>query len=64
MAKSILQKKQRGRPPIGVEVSVTARMPPELVEKLEAWAKSRGLTKSQAIRTILAEAVGASVPKK
>ncbi len=53
-----------GRPPIGVEVSVTTRMSPELVEKLEAWAEEHGVTKSEALRMILAEALDVPVPRK
>ena len=39
-------------------------MPPELVDKLTAWAEFRGVTKSEAVRLLLAEALGAEVPKK
>lgn len=63
MVKSIPSKKQRGRPSIGVEVSVTARMPPELVEKLEAWAEEHGVTKSKAMRMILAQTLN-TAPQK
>jgi predicted DNA-binding protein len=61
---STAPKKKMGRPAIGVEVTISTRISPELARKLTAWAKARGLSKSQAIRAILAEAVGASVPKK
>lgn len=55
MKKSIkvTPKKTRGRPATGKDPHVTARMPAELINQVEAWATSRGLGRSQAIRRLV-----------
>jgi Arc/MetJ-type ribon-helix-helix transcriptional regulator len=55
MKKSIkvTPKKARGRPATGKDPHVTARMPGELINQVEAWATSRGLGRSEAIRRLV-----------
>ncbi len=55
MAKSIkvTPKKSRGRPATGKDPHVTARMPPELIAQVEAWAAERDLGRSEAIRRLV-----------
>ena len=49
--KTVLPKKRgRGRPATGVDPVLTVRLPDELIEQLEAFAKKRSLTRSDAIR--------------
>lgn len=54
MAKSIsVTRKRPGRPPTGVDPHVTARLPKDLIDKLEDWAKVENLSRSEAIRRLL-----------
>jgi len=55
MKKSIkvTPKKRRGRPATGKDPHVTARMPGELINQVEAWGTSHGLGRSEAIRRLV-----------
>jgi hypothetical protein len=56
MKKSIkvAPKKRRGRPATGKDPHIAARMPPELIAEVEAWASANGATRSEAIRRLVA----------
>jgi len=58
MAKSItvLQKK-RGRPATGQDPVMTIRLPLDLRARIERWAGSKDLTRSEAIRALLERAL-------
>jgi hypothetical protein len=45
-----------GQPPIGPEVR--AKMPPELIARIDAEAEREGVTRSEAIRRLLGRALG------
>jgi hypothetical protein len=47
------KKKRRGRPATGRDPHVTARMPPELIRAVAAWAKHNKLNRSDAIRQLV-----------
>ncbi|QAU44196.1 ribbon-helix-helix domain-containing protein [Bradyrhizobium guangzhouense] len=55
MAKSIKvhPKKRRGRPATGKDPLVSARLPQELVESVEAWATENGVSRSEAVRQLI-----------
>jgi len=65
MKKSIkvTPKKRRGRPATGKDPHVTARMPGELINQVEAWATSHGLGRSEAIRRLVELGLKAKVAK-
>jgi hypothetical protein len=55
MKKSIkvAPKKSRGRPATGRDPHVAARMPAELIARIEAWAKANHTTRSDAFRRLV-----------
>jgi len=55
MAKSIKvhPKKKRGRPATGKDPLVSARLPQELIDSVEAWASANGASRSEAIRRLV-----------
>ena len=55
MAKSIKvhPKKRRGRPATGKDPLVSARLPQELIEQVEAWAAANSASRSEAIRRLV-----------
>jgi len=55
MKKSIkvTPKKARGRPATGKDPHVTARMPPEMIKQVEAWAAANETGRSDAIRRLV-----------
>lgn len=60
MAKSTLTNKtakRMGRPPLGVDVLLGVKVSPEMLLKIEAWAKKRKLSKSEAVRQLLSRAL-------
>jgi metal-responsive CopG/Arc/MetJ family transcriptional regulator len=62
MSRSIKpKKKRRGRPPTGPFVGV--RLRPEMIKKLDAWARKDDTTRSQAIRQLLEQALAAQTAK-
>jgi len=65
MAKSIsVGQKRRGRPATGQTPQITARLPGELTERLDRWAAKHGaLTRSDAIRQLLGQALAVPKPK-
>ena len=42
-----------GRPATGKDPVMTARVPQELIDHLEEWAKASGITRSQALRIFI-----------
>jgi|ERR1700722_1860175 metal-responsive CopG/Arc/MetJ family transcriptional regulator len=58
MAKSIkVHQKKRGRPATGRDPAITVRLPQTLMIKIEQWGAIRELTRSEAIRGILEQAL-------
>jgi hypothetical protein len=55
MKKSIkvVPKKRRGRPATGRDPHVAARMPAELIARIEAWAEANDTTRSDAFRRLV-----------
>jgi hypothetical protein len=55
MKKSIkvAPKKRRGRPATGKDPHIAARMPPELIAEVEAWASANDATRSEAFRRLV-----------
>jgi Ribbon-helix-helix protein, copG family len=56
MGKSIsvdVKKRSRGRPATGTDPEVSARVPPEVRDKIDNWAQANKCTRSEAIRQIL-----------
>lgn len=51
--------KRRGRPATGRDPTITIRLPPEVVEKIEVWASARGMSRSEAIRAMILAALEA-----
>ena len=49
------QEPQRGRPEVGPRVLV--RLPPEVLEHVDAWADAEGVTRAEAIRRLLTAAL-------
>jgi Ribbon-helix-helix protein, copG family len=58
MKKSIkVMPKRRGRPATGKDPQVILRMPPDQIKRVEAWAKLNKITRSEAIRRLLDDAL-------
>jgi hypothetical protein len=58
MRKSIaVKQKKRGRPATGFDPLVGVRFPTELTKSVDAWAGRNGLTRSEAIRRFVEEAL-------
>ena len=55
MKKSIkvAPKKRRGRPATGKDPHIAARMPAELIARVEAWAAANNASRSEAFRTLV-----------
>jgi hypothetical protein len=55
MKKSIkvAPKKRRGRPATGKDPHIAARMPPELIAEVEAWAVANDTSRSDAFRRLV-----------
>lgn len=49
--------KKRGRPATGRDPLVGVRLPPEMIEAVDAWAKERGTTRAGAIRSMIERAL-------
>lgn len=65
MAKSIkVTPKKRGRPATGRDPHVTARLPVDLVAEIEAWASMNQVSRSQAIRSLIEQALAAQPKAK
>jgi Ribbon-helix-helix protein, copG family len=47
------KRKGAGRPAIGKAPTYSFRLPPELVVELDAWAKSHGITRGEAVRRLV-----------
>jgi hypothetical protein len=61
MKKSIkvAPKKRRGRPATGKDPHVAARMPAELIARIEAWAEANDTSRSDAFRRLVEIGLGA-----
>jgi Arc/MetJ-type ribon-helix-helix transcriptional regulator len=46
-------KKRRGRPATGKDPLVSARLPQELIDSVEAWASANSASRSEAIRRLV-----------
>jgi Arc/MetJ-type ribon-helix-helix transcriptional regulator len=46
-------KKRRGRPATGKDPLISARLPQELIDHVEAWATANSASRSEAIRRLL-----------
>jgi hypothetical protein len=57
MTKSISVKRKVGRPATGSDRLVAARMPDDLIDELDKWAVANGVERSEAIRTLLQQAL-------
>jgi hypothetical protein len=54
MVKSIkVIQKKRGRPATGKDPVVTIRMPADLIEQVDAWAKYQQTGRSEAVRSLI-----------
>jgi hypothetical protein len=55
MKKSIkvAPKKRRGRPATGKDPHIAARMPPELIAEVQAWAVTNDTSRSDAFRRLV-----------
>lgn len=53
MNQSISVKPKRGRPATGRDPLVGVRLPRDLIERVDGWADTRELTRSEAIRRLL-----------
>jgi hypothetical protein len=63
MRKSIkVTPKKRGRPATGRNPFLTARVPQEAIDAIEAWAVANEISRSEAIRRLLE--LGLSAPKR
>ncbi len=49
--------KKRGRPATGRDPLICVRIPPEAVATIDAWAAARGVSRSEAIRAMISEAL-------
>jgi hypothetical protein len=49
----LVKPKKRGRPATGVDPFVGLRFPAERIAEIDAWAKRRKLTRSEAIRQMV-----------
>jgi hypothetical protein len=49
----VAHKKGRGRPSTGKDPHMAARMPPELIAEVEAWATANDTTRSAAFRRLV-----------
>ena len=49
----VAPKKRRGRPATGKDPHVAARMPPDLIAEVEAWATANDASRSEAIRRLV-----------
>jgi hypothetical protein len=66
MRKSILvdQKRGRGRPATGRDPMISARIPVEVLAKLDEWAANNECTRSTAAAELLAKALAAKPGRK
>jgi len=56
------QKKKRGRPATGVGVTLATRVPPEIAQAVELWAKAHGASHSKAVRQLIE--IGLTAPPR
>jgi hypothetical protein len=52
-SKKVEPKKRRGRPATGKDPHIAARMPPELIAEVEAWAVTNDTSRSDAFRRLV-----------
>jgi hypothetical protein len=56
------KKRKRGRPATGVGVTLATRVPPEIAQAVELWAKANGATQSKAVRQLIE--IGLTAPPR
>ena len=58
MSKNATRHRKIGRPvTTGTHPTYTVRLSPEQIEPVNAWAAAQGLSRSEAIRQLIAEAI-------
>ena len=57
MTTAAADKRKRGRPATGQTPVVGIRLEGELIEEIDAWAAAQGLSRSKAIRQLIAKAM-------
>ena len=55
--KKVIAKKRGGRPATGKDPLITARFPRDLIARLDRYASEQNLSRSQALRAIVIEAL-------
>jgi hypothetical protein len=60
----VAHKKGRGRPSTGKDPHMAARMPPELIAEVEAWATANDTTRSAAFRSLVELGLTVKAPAK
>lgn len=59
MGKSIkVIPKRRGRPATGRDPLISLRLPAYMISAVEAWARGKGLSRSEAVRQMIEQALG------
>ena len=58
MSKSIkVQPKRPGRPATGRDPLIGVRLPPDMIQAIDAWATARAVNRSEAVRRLIAAAL-------
>lgn len=60
MSNNNVTPKKRGRPATGKNPHISARFPENLIEAVDAYADVKGLSRSQAIRKIVEDALASA----
>jgi Ribbon-helix-helix protein, copG family len=65
MGKSInVKRKRRGRPATGTAPLVGVRLVPALTGRIDAWAETNGVSRSEAIRRLIEQALASQSKAK
>jgi hypothetical protein len=62
MAKAISDRQKKrpvGRPPTGITPLISFRPPPELVREIDKWGEAHGVSRSEAMRQLIEQALKA-----
>jgi Ribbon-helix-helix protein, copG family len=57
MTLSTKKKRKPGRPATGRGIMLSGRVPAELVAAVDRWAKANGISRSQAVRRLIEQAL-------
>jgi hypothetical protein len=60
----VAPKKRRGRPATGKDPHIAARMPPELIANVEAWASANDTSRSDAFRRLVELGLTVKAPSR